>query len=128
WSPDGTKILFHYQVDATETTPEKAFLGYFDLATNDQGELLKTQRILLDDPSKIEFRYQKHPAILPGTDLVFFHGEKEAGDKKALFVRKLEVGSKSIELKIELQDGTKITKAKHPASGAYSDQLVFIGK
>lgn len=127
WTPDGSKILFHYQIDATETQPEMAYLGYFDLKLDDKGELISKERVLLDDPNKVGFRYQKHPAVLAGTNYVFFHGEIEAGDKKSLFVRRLTPNSTSHELKLEV-DGKKITKAKHPASGAFDDTIVFIGK
>lgn len=127
WSPDGSKILFHYQVDAFENSPEMAYLGYFDLSLSDEGDVISSKRVMLDDVKKVGFRYQKHPAMLPGTDLVFFHGEEEAGDKKDLFVRKLAPESKTLKLKLEIAD-VKITKAKHPATGAYDDSIYFIGK
>jgi len=82
---------------------------------------------MLDDIEKVGFRYQKHPAMLAGTDFVFFHGEEEAGDKKDLFVRELKPSSKTYKLKLKLND-LKITKAKHPASGAFDNKIVFIGK
>ena len=127
WSPEGDKILFHFQIDATETNPEQAYLGYFDLELNDNGDVKSSSRIMLDDIEKVGFRYQKHPAMLAGTDFVFFHGEEEAGDKKDLFVRELKPGSKTYKLKLKLND-LKITKAKHPASGAFDNKIVFIGK
>lgn len=128
WTPDGKKILFHYQIDANEQNPEQAYLGYINVALEANGTLKRSQRILLDDPKKVGFKYQKHPAIITGTNLVIFHGEVAPGEKKSLFVRKLQPGSESIELKLELIDGTKITKAKHPATGSYTNPVVFIGK
>ncbi len=126
WSPDGKKILFHFQIDGDKVKPEQAFLGYFDLELSNDGEV-KATRVLLDDVAATSFSYQKHPAMLSGTNLVFFHGEDEAGAKKSLFVRELKAKSKSFKLKLEMED-TKLTKAKHPASGAYDDRIVFIGK
>lgn len=127
WSPDGSKILFHYQIDATETQPEMAYLGYFDVNLSESGDLIESKRIMLDEPKDVGFRYQKHPAILAGTNLVFFHGEENAGDKKDIFVRDLSPNSKVFKIKMEIED-VKITKAKHPASGAFDDSIYFIGK
>ncbi len=127
WTPDGSKILFHHQIDANDTNPEKAYLGYFNLDLSSDGSLKKSKRVLLDEIKIDKFMYQKHPAVLAGTNLVFFHGEEEAGDKKDLFVRELRKGSKTYKVKLKL-DGVKISKAKHPASGAFDDKIVFIGK
>ncbi len=127
WTPDGTKILFHHQIDANETNPEKAYLGYFDLKLTQDGSIKDSKRILLDKIYSSKFMYQKHPAVLAGTNLVFFHGEEEEGDKKSLFVRELKPGSKNYKIKLKL-NGIKISKAKHPASGAFDDKIVFIGK
>ena len=126
WSPDGSKILFHYQIDGDNEKPEQAFLGYFDVTLSNDGEV-KSRRVLLDDITATAFSYQKHPAMLSGTNLVFFHGEDEPGAKKSLFVRELNTKSKSFKLKLEMAD-IKITKAKHPASGAFDNKIVFIGK
>src|SRR5690606_38226332 len=127
WSPDGSKILFHYQIDATKDQPEMAYLGYFDVSLSESGDLIESKRIMLDEPKEVGFRYQKHPAILPGTNLVFFHGEENAGDKKDIFVRSLSPNSKAFKIKMEIED-VKISKAKHPASGAFDDSIYFIGK
>lgn len=127
WSPDGDKILFHYQVDATDSTSELAYLGYFQLSLKDNGDLESSQRIMLDNIGKVGFRYQKHPAGLAGTEFIFFHGEEKPGDKKDIFVRELKPGSTSYKLKLKVND-IKITKAKHPATGAFDDKVVFIGK
>jgi len=128
WTTDGKKILFHYQINAKDKIPERAYLGYYDLQLKHNGELDSSKRILLDDPAKLSFSYQKHPAQVTGTDYVIFHGEKTPGAKKALFVRKLEPDSPTIELKLQLLDGTKITRGKHPATGALTSDIVFIGK
>jgi hypothetical protein len=128
WTHDSKKILFHNQIDAKDTNSEMSYLGYFELELTSSGEVLKNKRVLLDDPSVVGFRYQKHPAMIRDTDLVIFHGEKAAGEKKALYVRKLEKNSPSFELKLELADGTKISKAKHPTTGATTDKIIFIGK
>jgi hypothetical protein len=128
WSPDGKKILFHYQINQSKNHSEMAFLGYFDLKLNDNGDVLNVKRHLLDNPKFKPFSYEKHPAMIAGTNFIIYHAEAKSGDKKALYIRKLEVNSTPIELKLELADGTKITKAKHPATGALTNNVVFIGK
>lgn len=128
WTPDNKKILFHYEIDIPNNSDNESYIGYLDLDLISGGAIGKSQRFILDNPQKTLFKYQKHPAMITGTDLVIFHGEVQAGDKKALFVRKLKVGSSVTKLELELVDGTQVSKALHPASGAFTNQIVFIGK
>ena len=39
WTTDGKKILFHYQINAKDKIPERAYLGYYDLQLKHNGEL-----------------------------------------------------------------------------------------
>lgn len=128
WSPDGSKILFHYQVsDRKKGGIEKSYLGYYNISFSNN-KVVSAFRVMLDDPNEEGYAYHKHPTIYPGTDLVFFHGQTKPEGKKKLFVRRLEQNSQIYRVKMKV-DGIKIKKAKHPSTSLVSDSgLYFVGK
>lgn len=127
WSPDGTKILFHFQKsDRKKGGLEQSYLGYYKVRLDNNK--VSATRVMLDDPNKEGYAYHKHPAVYPGTDLVFFHGQTKPEGKKKIFVRKLAKDSQIYEVKMKT-DGVKIKKAKHPSTALVSDSGVyFVGK
>lgn len=126
WTMDGTKILFHTQVaDRKKGGVERAYLGYYDVKFD--GDNVTYKRIMLDDMSKEGYAYHKHPAVYPGTNLLFFHGQTKPEGKKKIYVRSMDKGSKIYEVKMYL-DGVKMKKAKHPANGRSDSGLYFVGK
>lgn len=126
WTMDGTKILFHTQVsDRKKGGLEQAYLGYYDMKFN--GDNVTYKRVMLDDMSKKGYAYHKHPAVYPGTDLLFFHGQTKPEGKKKMFVRSFSQNSQIYEVKM-YQDGMKIRKAKHPATGRSDSGLYYVGK
>jgi hypothetical protein len=132
WSPDGTKLLFHYQRggSASEADYESSYLGYYEMTFD--GDEFTSKRVMLDDPEKPGFVYHKHPSAYPGTDLLFFHGETQPKPegKKNLMVRRMYPGSPVFRLEfISPEDeGISIKKMKHPANGYSSGGLFVIGK
>lgn len=124
WSPDGTKILFHYSKNIAGI--EHAYLGYFDLEL-ENGKVKSSKRVMLDDPNKKGYSYHKHPAMYAGTDLVFFHAETKVDGKKKLMVRRLVEGSKIYYLKV-YEKGERVEKVKHPATAMNQSGVFFIGK
>lgn len=126
WTMDGTKILFHTQkADRKKGGIEHAYLGYYDVEFN--GDEVTATRVLLDDTSKAGYAYHKHPALYPGTDLLFFHGQTKPEGKKKIFVRSFSKNSKIYEVKM-YQGGVKLKKAKHPSNGRSDSGLYFVGK
>lgn len=128
WTEDGKRILFHNQQggnasEASET--EMASLGYYELKFN--GDQVEAERILLDEPiTEGEFRYHKHPALYPGTNMLFFHGKKKADGASKLFVRDLKAKSKIFEIEVSAEKELKTLK--HPATAQIDAGLFFIGK
>jgi Tol biopolymer transport system component len=126
WTEDGTKVLFHYQVaDRKQGGIEKAYLGYYDLSFS--GDDVDYKRVMLDDTSAKGYVYHKHPAVYPGTDLLFFHGQDEVDGKKKIYVRRLEALSNIYELKMK-KANISLKKAKHPTVSRVQSGIVFVGK
>lgn len=130
WTPDGKKILFHVQKGgnaAEESAVEMASLGYYELKFD--GDKVTHTRYLFDGPfEKDQFRYHKHPALYPGTNLLFFHGKKKPDGASKLFVRELKVKSKIFELELVGEEGKEFKTMKHPATSEADTGLYFIGK
>jgi hypothetical protein len=131
WSPDGTKILFHYQTGGIVNDGsliEKAVIGYYDVSNGPIG-LIKNDRILLDDINQANYIYHKHPSVVPNTDLLFFHGKIKEGGKRKLLVRKLEANSQIYYLKLKgTTKSAEIYKAGHPGSSYSTHELFFVGQ
>jgi hypothetical protein len=130
WTPDGTKILFHHQTggDAVDRvplgTPERSELGFLELDFSDP-DRVTAKRVLLDSPSR-GFRFQKHPMMMPGSDLVFFHGRERPGGAHLLMARRLRPGSPVYRLEV-FHEGHEIVKAKHPSTTYVAPVVVFVG-
>lgn len=130
WTPDGTRILFHHQVggDALDRaplgTPETSGLGFIELRLDDPDAVTLT-RVLLDPPAG-GFRYHKHPMMMPGSDLVLFHGREAPGGPHELMARRLRPGSPIYRLRI-LEGDREIEKAKHPSTAPAAPVVVFVG-
>jgi len=133
WSATGQRIWFHAvsggkrnRYDLFSDGPERAVIGFIDLTFDADGSLLAWQRHLMDDLQG-PFVYHKHPAEVPGTDLLIFHGERKPGGKKMLMVRLTEPGSVVHELNLTCPDLT-IKSAKHPCTSWSSQEVMFIAK
>lgn len=131
WTAEGDKILFHTQNEESRVRGaeenEQAYLGYFQLIL--KNDKVESQRIMIDDMKKEGFTFHKHPALYPGTDLLFFHGQMGPGKNKKLFVRKLQPGSKIYKLEILNPQGEEFKKVKHPATSFDAKSgLLFIAK
>lgn len=130
WTPDGTRILFHHQTggDAVDAVPlgtiERSELGYLELDPRDPEGVTWT-RTLLDPPAR-GYRYQKHPMMLFGTDVILFHGRSSPRGKDEIMARRLRPGSPVYRLEIR-HEGRPIAKAKHPSTAAAARVAVFVG-
>jgi len=99
WDPAGRRIYFHHvaggkrhRFDFFAGGIEQSVLGYIELEFRN-GELDKWRRVLMDEFSDT-FTYHKHPAEVPGTNLLFFHGREEPEDDLELMVRRNVPGSR----------------------------------
>lgn len=130
WTEDGSKILFHQQKGGNageDSDVEMASIGYYDLKFS--GDSVQVTRILLDEPlAEGEYRYHKHPALYPGTKLLFFHGKKKPDGSSKIFVRELKAKSKIFELEMKGDDEKELKMSKHPATAQADVGLFFIGK
>jgi len=132
WDPNGRRIWFHHasggkrhRFDFFASGVERAVIGYFDL-TFENGQLIEWKRHLMDELDD-RFIYHKHPTIVAGTDLLFFHGDLKPDGKKKLMVRKAGPGSEVFVVKPTCE-GKKLKAAKHPCSSFEKADLVFIAK
>lgn len=130
WTPDGSKILFHHQTGGNTkdgSLLEKAVIGYYEVNYNSSNPI--GRRFLMDDINQEGYIYQKHPAVIPGTDILIAHGQNEVDGNKKLYARRLVPGSKVYQLKIPATESDlKMYKAKHPATSYETKELYFIGK
>jgi hypothetical protein len=130
WSPDGSKILFHHQTGGNTkdgSSLEKAVIGYYEINYNTSNPL--GRRFLMDDINQEGYVYHKHPAVIPNTNILIFHGQNEVDGNKKLYARKLTPGSKVFQLKIPATESDlKMYKAKHPATSYQTKEIYFIGK
>lgn len=133
WSPDGKRIYFHtvvggarHRFDFFAVGQEIAVLGYYDM-TFEGDKLIDWQRKLFDPIDTDTYIYHKHPAEVPGTGLLFFHGEEEPDGKKRIMVRRAECGSPVYVLDLYWQ-GKKLKKAKHPCASFTTRDMIFIAK
>lgn len=133
WSPDGQRIWFHHsfggkrhRFDFFGGGIERSVLGYFELRF-DGPRLVEWQRVLLDELDRPAFVYHKHPAPLPGSDLVFFHGRTAPDDKMRLMVRRAAPGSEVFVVEPTV-GGERLKAAKHPAAPLAARALIFIAK
>jgi hypothetical protein len=133
WSPDGRRIWFHHsfggkrhRFDFFGGGVERSVLGYLELRF-DGPRLIESRRVLLDGLDQPAFIYHKHPAPLPGSDLVFFHGRSSPEGKMHLMVRRAEPGSEVFIVKPTV-GGQVLKAAKHPAAPLAARALVFIAK
>lgn len=132
WSPDGKRLYFHHaqggkrhRFDFFGSGVERSVLGWFELEFADGG-LKGWRRVLMDDLDG-NFVYHKHPVELPGTDLLFFHGEKRPGGDKHLMVRRATPGSRVHVIEPSWR-GEKLKEAKHPCASFETRDLLFIAK
>lgn len=127
WNSEGDKILFHYQTsNRKEGGLEKSYLGYFELSFSGEDQV-DFKRILIDDIEAKGYVYHKHPALYPGTNLLFFHGQKKEDGNKKIFVRNLAKNSKIYEVDMD-KANVNLKKAKHPAVSRVDSGLYFLGK
>ncbi len=141
WSPDGTKIFFHYQKGGDAVSDEKldleeARLGYYDLKF--YGDSATWKRILID-PADGPAVYHKHPSMYSGADLVFFH-KKHREDKNGkielssseLYVRRLGISTPVYHITgLNTSDSIEVNTIKHATSAAtikLRSGLFFVGK
>ncbi len=132
WGPDGRRIYFHlvsggkrHRFDFFASGIERAALGYIELRVL-PNQPLRWRRRLFDDINGA-FVYHKHPAEVPGTGLLFFHGRETPDGKTKLMVRAAEPGSRVYVLDPRWR-GEKLKEAKHPAASFETRDLVFIAK
>ena len=132
WAPNGKRLYFHHakggrrsRFDPLAGGIEQSVIGFFDFKTDEQGTLSWNRR-LMDEPDDT-YRYHKHPAEVPGTNLLFFHGATKPDGKKKLMVRLKEPGSEVFTLKLKYQ-GESLKEAKHPASSFEKTDLIFVAK
>ena len=132
WDPNGRRIWFHHssggkrhRFDFFAGGIERSVIGYFDLQF-ESGKLVRWQRHLMDELGD-SFIYHKHPTIVAGTNMLFFHGDLEPDGKKKLMVRKAEPGSPVFVVRPTC-DGKKLKAAKHPCSSFEEADLVFIAR
>lgn len=130
WTPDGSKIMFHFQRGGntkSEAETEEAFIGWYDLELN-QDSIVSAKRHLIDDPALIKsYTYQKHPTMISGTNFVLYHGQDKIDGAKKLYLRELKADSKIRVLSMKLND-CSVKSTKHAAVG-YRDHFVyFVGK
>lgn len=131
WTQEGDKILFHTQSSESRVRgaeeSEQAYLGYFQL--NFKDGKVNSQRIMIDDMTKVGFTFHKHPTVFPGTDLLFFHGQLGPNKNKKIFVRRLKPNSPIYKLEISNLNGEEFKKVKHPATSFSAESgLHFIAK
>jgi WD40-like Beta Propeller Repeat len=132
WSPDGTRIYFHTvrggrrrRFDLFPDGVERSVIGFFDLRFEGD-RLVSWDRRLMDEFGD-RYIYQKHPAEVPGTGLLFFHGQLKPEGKKRLMVRLAEVGSQVYVIKAKWR-GRSLKEAKHPCTSFRGRDVVFVGK
>lgn len=130
---EGRRIYFHHQYggkrhrfDFFASGTERAILGYFELTFDADGDLQDFERVLMDDPNG-PYCYHKHPAPLPGTDLLFFHGATKPDGKKRLMVRRAFPGSAVFIVQPTVGD-LKFKELKHPCCPRRASELVCIAK
>jgi Tol biopolymer transport system component len=135
FSPDGTRVYFHtvvggkrHRFDFFTSSMEKSVVGYFDLKFAG-AELVSWERVLMDEITE-DYIYHKHPAEVPGTGLLFFHGRSEPkseGGKNTIMVRRAVPGSQVYDIRLEY-NGRKLKASKHPCSSRTTRDMVFIAK
>jgi hypothetical protein len=132
WSPDGRRLYFHltqggkrHRFDVLGSGVERSVLGWFELDFAGGG-LEGWRRVLMDELNG-EYVFQKHPVVLPGTDLVFFHGQSRPDGDKHLMVRRAAPGSRVYVLSPTWAGG-KLKEAKHPCASFETSDLMFIAK
>jgi len=130
WSPDGDKLLFHYQIGGNTkdgSSLEKAVIGYYEI--DYEADNIVGDRILMDDVNQEDYIYHKHPTVVPNSNLLFFHGQTKVDGKKKLFVRQLVEGSKIWQIRmLGTDEDHKMHSSKHPATSYETKELYFIGK
>ena len=131
WTPDGKRLLFHYQRggDALDPVPkdfpEQAYLGYFELSFKGEDDV--SWRRFLIDPITDAYTYNKHPTLVPGTDLLFFHTRLSPKGRHLLMVRRLGVNT-PVYLVSPAFEGAAMREIKHPAASVFTQELFFLGK
>jgi dipeptidyl aminopeptidase/acylaminoacyl peptidase len=132
WSPDGRRIYFHtavggkrHRFDFFARGVERAVLGFYQMHFED-GRFSGCDRVLVNELAD-DFVYHKHPTIVAGTGLLFFHGRLKPGGKMKLMVSRDEPGSQVFVVKPTL-DGEALKALKHPCSSFERADLVFIAK
>jgi hypothetical protein len=130
WGPSGERIYFHHvaggprhRFDFFASGIEQSVLGYIELGFQ-SGELKSWRRVLFDGFGDT-FIYHKHPAEIPGMDLLFFHGREDPDDNLELMVRRNVPGSQ-VYIVEPKPDGQKLKKAKHPCTSFLTRDLIFI--
>ncbi len=134
WSPDGQRLYFHTVTDAprgrfdpaANALNERSALGVFELSGLDDGAPTWTRRVF-DAFEDGVFIYHKHPAEIPGTDLLVFHGRTKPDGKQRLFVRRRDPGSPVYELDLRWQ-GESLKAAKHAAASRMQRDVAFVAK
>ncbi len=131
WTPDGTRIMFHFQRGGnvkTEADTEEAFIGWYNLKFNGD-EIVSAERHLIDNPKLVTaYTYQKHPTMIPGTNYIVYHGQEKVDGSKKLYIRELKADSKVKELSMKLNDDCSIKSTKHAAAGFHDHYLYFVAK
>jgi len=133
WSPDGRRLYFHTVTDAprgrfdpsANPLNERSMLGFFELSGLQEGDVRWTRRVF--DGFDGAFIYHKHPAEVPGTDLLIFHGRARPDGKQKLLARRREPGSAVFELDLRW-NGTRIKAAKHAAASLTTREAAFVAK
>ncbi len=134
WSPEGKRIYFHTQTggrqsrfDVFANVPEQARLGYFELGFAADGSLRRWTRRMMDDAGP-EYVYHKHPAEVPGSGLLFFHGRLKPEGRNRLMVRAARPGSTVYVVQPDAPGAGKRRGIKHACAPAESARLMFLTK
>ena len=92
WSPDGKRIYFHtavggkrHRFDFFARGVERAVIGFLEMRF-EKGQFVGCDRVLMDKLGG-DFIYHKHPTIVAGTGLLFFHGRLEPSGQMKFMVR-----------------------------------------
>lgn len=132
FTPDGSKILFHQQSGGNSfnqngSEVEKSVIGYYDLNQLDTAGI--PRRVMMDSqPNQHSYIYHKHPAVYPGTDLLFFHAQKNPEGGKKIYVRRLSPDSQIYRLSDIFSGEKELKTLKHANSSINPTGLYFVGR
>ncbi|MBT3982170.1 MAG: hypothetical protein HOE90_12500 [Bacteriovoracaceae bacterium] len=132
WTPDGKKILVHFQRGGnssmtTESGQEEAFIAFYNLEISGN-ELVSFNRETMDDTATEYYTYQKHPSVTADGKYLFYHSKKTPFERSHIHVRRFEPGSTEYSLRFTTMGGNEIKKSKHLTEAKKTKDIFFVGK